>query len=122
MSTFAIYYKEHVEEDKKIFPSKSIMMSKGHDKICDDILKSKNIKKEIEGLSLICRLYELEISPHHGPILGFVDIFKDEKCNYYSRTILEKSFENNEGLKSDLESDANTLTLNIKPLSFCKPI
>lgn len=122
MSTFAIYYKDYIEEDKKIFPSKSIMMTKGHDKICDEILKSKNIEKYIEGLTLICRLYELEISPHHGPILGFIDIFKNDGCNFYSRVTLEKSFEDNEGLKTDLESDANTLTLNIKPLSFCKPI
>ena len=123
MSTFAIYYGDFVSEDNKIYPSKSFTMTRGNDKLCDEILSKREITKNIEGKTLITRLYELENSPHHPPIIGFVDIFTDDRGLFYSRVTLEDSFLDNEGLFADLESEANALTLKIQPkLGFCSRI
>lgn len=122
MSTFAIYYTDDIPDDKKYYPQKSFSMTRGYDKSCDEILKKRGIEKLIEGKSLICRIYEFESSPNHLPILGFVDVFKGENNHFYSRVTLNEGFEDNEGLYCDLEADANTFTLNLRPLSFCSKI
>lgn len=125
--TFAIYYGDYISEEQRIFPSKSYFTRKGHEKICNDILKNRNIEKEIEGKILIAKLYILESSPHHPPIMGFIDIFKNVSDDtFYSRVVIDKFYDNNENyanlLISDLESDANTLTTNIKRLGYCTKI
>lgn len=129
MSTYAIYYGDYIPEDKRIFPSKSYFTWKGHEKTCNDILKKRNIEREIKNKILIARLYILESSPHHPPIMGFVDIFKhNTKDLFYSRVVLDTFYDTEnhhcyaELLKSDLESDANSLTTNLKPIGFCSRI
>lgn len=127
MSTYAIYYGDYIPEDKRVFPSNSYFTWKGHEKTCNEILKKRNIEKNIEGKTLIAKLYILEPSPHHPPIMGFVDVFKDiSKDNFYSRVVLDTFYDNDENyshlLISDLESDANTLTTNLKLLGFCSRI
>lgn len=123
MSISAIYYGNYISEENKTFPSKSFTMTRGNDKLCDEILNKRGISKNVEGKTLIARLYELENSPHHDPILGFVDIFTNDKGMFYSRVTLNDYFLNNEGLFADLESEANTLTLKIQPkVGFCSRI
>lgn len=123
MSTCAIYYGDFISEENKIYPSKSFTMTRGNDKLCDEILSKREITKNIEGKTLIARLYELENSPHHPPILGFVDIFTDDRGFFFSRVTLSDYFLDNEGLYADLESDANILTLKIQPkVGFCSKI
>lgn len=123
MSTCAIYYGDFISEENKIYPSKSFTMTRGNDKLCDEILSKREITKNIEGKTLIARLYELENSPHHPPILGFVDIFTDDRGFFFSRVTLSDYFLDNEGLYADLESEANTLTLKIQPkVGFCSKI
>ena len=123
MSTCAIYYGDFISEENKIYPSKSFTMTRGNDKLCDEILSKREITKNIEGKTLIARLYELENSPHHPPILGFVDIFTDDRGFFFSRVTLSDYFLDNEGLYADLESEANNLTLKIQPkVGFCSKI
>lgn len=124
MATLAIYYDKNIPEEKKTFLQKSTFTIKGHDKFCNDVLKNRNIEVCPEDKTLICRLYEYEVSPHHLPILGFVDIFIDENEKYYSRVTLCEGFEDNEGLLCDLETDANTFSLSMstKPFNFCHKI
>lgn len=122
MATYAIYYTDYIPEEKQKYPQKSFSMTRGYDKSCNELLKKRGIEKCPEGKTLICRLYELEVSPHHLPILGFVDIFVDEKDIFYSRVTLNEGFEDNEGLYTDLETDANTQTLNVRHLAFCTKI
>ena len=123
MSICAIYYGDFISEENKIYPSKSLTMTRGNDKLCDEILSKREITKNIEGKTLIARLYELENSPHHPPILGFVDIFTDDRGFFFSRVTLSDYFLDNEGLYADLESEANNLTLKIQPkVGFCSKI
>lgn len=121
MSTFAIYYKDHVSDENQIFPTMSYTMTRGNDKLCDKILNERSIEKNLPNKILIARLYELVNSPNHFPILGFVDIFKDEKDNFFSRITLSDEFKEDEGIFHDLESNANEVSLKIHPkLGFCK--
>ena len=121
MSTFAIYYKDYVSDENQIFPTMSFTMTRGNDKLCDKILNERSIEKNLPNKILITRLYELVNSPKHFPILGFVDIFKDEENNFFSRITLSDEFKEDEGVFRDLESNANEFSLKMRPkLGFCK--